>query len=128
MARVELIPTRSAINAGRARPAGVAGNTDGYIVNTTRKSLGATVLPEQLLITLTVATAPTNITVKAGDYPPALAAGHGDLVYAAGIGSHTLGPFESGRFIQNDGSLLIDVQTAANVSAVSATVLVRGQN
>lgn len=50
------------------------------------------------------------VTVKAGDSPPALAAGLGDLSQSvpATTGVEWLGPFESGRFLQSDGSMEID--------------------
>ncbi len=53
-----------------------------------------------------------DITVKAGDNPPALAAGQGDLVATVAFGTtRFIGPFESGRFIQSDGSMLIEAET-----------------
>lgn len=60
-----------------------------------------------------------TVTVKAGDYPPALAAGLGDLTSAsiATGASAFLGPFESGRFLQNDGSLIIETSVAMTLTA-----------
>lgn len=55
-----------------------------------------------------------TVTIKAGDYPPALASGQGDKVITVAFGTQQfLGPFESGRFLQNDGSmqLVSSVQT-----------------
>jgi hypothetical protein len=53
-----------------------------------------------------------DITVKAGDNPPALAAGQGDLVVTVAFGTvRFIGPFESGRFLQSDGSMLIESET-----------------
>ncbi|WNZ11632.1 hypothetical protein [Streptomyces sp. 11x1] len=53
-----------------------------------------------------------DITVKAGDNPPALAAGQGDLVVTVAFGTtRFIGPFESGRFIQPDGSMMIESET-----------------
>ncbi|WP_046507104.1 hypothetical protein [Streptomyces odonnellii] len=53
-----------------------------------------------------------TVTVKAGDNPPALAAGQGDLSVPVAFGTtQFLGPFESGRFIQSDGSMLIESTT-----------------
>lgn len=53
-----------------------------------------------------------DLTVKAGDNPPALAAGQGDLVVTVAFGTvRFIGPFESGRFIQSDGSMLIEAET-----------------
>lgn len=59
-----------------------------------------------------------TITVKAGDHPPALAAGQGDLAVVVAFGTtHFIGPFESGRFIQSDGSLMITSSTATGTIA-----------
>lgn len=53
-----------------------------------------------------------TLTVKAGDYPPALAAGQGDLAVSIAFGTtQYVGPFESGRFVQSDGSLMIESST-----------------
>lgn len=53
-----------------------------------------------------------TLTVKAGDNPPALAAGQGDLAVSIAFGTvRFLGPFESGRFIQSDGSMMIESTT-----------------
>ncbi|MEU9865491.1 hypothetical protein AB0D99_31945 [Streptomyces sp. NPDC047971] len=60
-----------------------------------------------------------TITVKAGDNPPALAAGQGDLAVSVAFGTtHFIGPFESGRFLQNDGSLMITSSTTTGTIAV----------
>lgn len=75
---------------------------------------------EHLLLKVTATTA-GNLVVKAGDYPPALAASLGDLTVAVGTsGTAWVGPFESGRFIQNDGSLSL---TCTQDLAVTAFVL-----
>uniref|UniRef100_A0AAU1ZZI2 Uncharacterized protein n=1 Tax=Streptomyces sp. NBC_00093 TaxID=2975649 RepID=A0AAU1ZZI2_9ACTN len=53
-----------------------------------------------------------TLTVKAGDNPPALAAGQGDLAVIVAFGTvQLIGPFESGRFLQNDGSMMIESTT-----------------
>lgn len=54
-----------------------------------------------------------DLIVRAGDNPPALAAGQGDLTVevAATSGVRYFGPFESGRFLQSDGSMHIDFET-----------------
>lgn len=53
---------------------------------------------------------PRVVTVKAGSSPPAGAAGQGDLTQSvpATTGVEWLGPFESGRFLQSDGTIQID--------------------
>ncbi|HYC32124.1 MAG TPA: hypothetical protein VEB59_07510 [Gemmatimonadales bacterium] len=50
-----------------------------------------------------------TILVKAGDNPPAPAAGLGDISSGAMADNDILymGPFESGRVLQDDGSMLI---------------------
>lgn len=54
-----------------------------------------------------------DLIVRAGDNPPALAAGQGDLTVEVALtsGVRYFGPFESGRFLQNDGNLHIDFET-----------------
>jgi hypothetical protein len=66
-------------------------------------------------------TAAHNVTLKAGTYPPAIAAGQGDLVVAvpANTGVAWIGPVESGRFLQNDGSVLVDVE-ASHTGTITA--------
>lgn len=73
----------------------------------------------ELTVLRIVATTGGDITIVAGDYPPALASGQGDFVHTVGVETVWLGPFESGRFLQNDGTLLIDVEasTAGTITA-----------
>lgn len=61
-----------------------------------------------------------TFTVKAGDYPPAIAAGQGDLAVTVAFGTtEMIGPFESGRFLQNDGSMsFTSSPTTGTVTAV----------
>lgn len=70
-------------------------------------------LPELTILRVVNTGVEQDITIKAGDYPPALASGLGDLVVtvAATTGVEYIGPFESGRFIQSDGSMLIEAET-----------------
>lgn len=53
-------------------------------------------------------------TIKAGDNPPALQAGLGDLTITvpASTGVKWVGPLSSARFAQSDGSLEIDLATS----------------
>jgi hypothetical protein len=72
---------------------------------------------EEIVLQIVVATAPTTVTVKGGDNPPALAAGQGDLVLTSlAVGTHFVGPFTSARFIQSDGTLNVDSATSANTT------------
>lgn len=66
--------------------------------------------PEKTVLRV-VATTGGNLTIKAGVNPPALAAGLGDLSITVGVETRDIGPFESGRFLQADGSMLIDATT-----------------
>lgn len=67
------------------------------------------------------------VTIKAGDNPPALAAGQGDLAVtvAATTGVQWIGPFESGRFLQADGTLEIDF-AASFAGTITAFRVPRG--
>lgn len=67
------------------------------------------------------------VTVKAGDSPPALAAGQGDLAVTVGAttGVQWVGPFESGRFIQADGTIEIDF-AASFAGTITAFRVPRG--
>ena len=74
------------------------------------QTIAAKLLPTQYLV-VDDDTALT-LTVKAGDHPPALAAGQGDLAVTVAFGTvQFIGPFESGRFVQSDGSMLIESTT-----------------
>lgn len=80
--------------------------TNGVVVNSAE--------PERTVLRVANTEGSTNTcTVRKGDNPPALAAGQGDLVVtiAATTGVRYLGPFESGRFLQADGSLEVDFET-----------------
>lgn len=71
---------------------------------------------EEILVKAVVTTATTVVTVKAGDSPPATAAGQGDAALSLAVGTHYVGPFTSARFLQSDGTLNVDVATPANVT------------
>lgn len=72
---------------------------------------------EEIVLRIVVATAATTVTVKAGDNPPSLSAGQGDLVLTAlAVGTHLVGPFTSARFVQSDGTLNVDSATPANTT------------
>lgn len=116
MARTELVVTDLVPNSSIVRPTGVAGTVDGHYINTNvRAAINDDVKPEHLLLDITIANATTDVTLKAGDYPPALAAVAGDLTRSLAVGSHVVGPFESGRFLRRDGRVWLDYATPANV-------------
>jgi len=54
-----------------------------------------------------------TVTIKAGSYPPAFRKGLGDLtITAAASTKYLIGPLESARFLQADGTINIDVQAS----------------
>lgn len=53
-----------------------------------------------------------TVTIKAGDNPPAFRAGLGDLqVTVAATSGDVIIPLESARFVQDDGTILVDFGT-----------------
>lgn len=103
-------------NADLADPAGTATNAgtgNGHSI--------ARAVPELTLLRVVAGSTGGNVTIKAGANPPAIAAGQGDLVVAvANSATRWLGPFESGRFLQADGSLLVDIATGFVAGTITA--------
>jgi hypothetical protein len=59
-----------------------------------------------------------TISVLAGTNPPNVAAGQGNLtVTVANTTTQWVGPFESNRFIQSDGSLILETSVVMTVTA-----------
>lgn len=104
-----LVPNGNLIGTTGATTIDATLVTNGVVVDSAK--------PELMLIRVTNTEGSTNtVTIKAGDNPPAIAAGLGDLVVtvAATSGVQYIGPFESGRFIQGGadmGDLHIDFET-----------------
>jgi hypothetical protein len=74
-------------------------------------------LDEYFVLATNTTASTKTLTVKAGDSPPADAAGQGDLVVSFGAGNVTpvtklVGPLSSSRFIQSDGTVNLDVAAA----------------
>ncbi|MGW4411166.1 hypothetical protein ACWEJ6_44545 [Nonomuraea sp. NPDC004702] len=114
MARTAVSYSSLAANSNLADPSGTsvtsgAGN-GGQIANAE---------PEKTLLRISNASGGSGTaTVKAGTYPPALAAGLGDLtVTVANSATQWIGPFESGRFLQSDRSLIVETSAAMTVTA-----------
>lgn len=111
MARTAIVPRALAKNSN------LIGTTGTTTIDSTLVTNGVTIAnakPERLLLRVTNTEASTNtVTVKAGDNPPALRAGQGDLVVtlAASTGVQFIGPLESDKYLQDDGSLSIDLET-----------------
>ncbi|MDF0591663.1 hypothetical protein [Candidatus Methanocrinis natronophilus] len=77
---------------------------------------------------LTAATADDSITIKAGDGEPAFRRSLGDLVFEAeggdpGAERVVVGPIESARYLQSDGSILIDVAGDTIAGTIDAYAL-----
>lgn len=114
MATTALTPTVLTVNSSIAEPAGtatVAGSGNGLRI--------ANATPEQTIFRV-VGTNAGNAIVKAGASPDpgAISAGQGDLTVAVGSGNVVeIGPFESARFQQADGSLILESSAILTVQA-----------
>ena len=118
MARVTLTPTALVANGGVADPTGtasVAGTGNGFTI-ASPTSGPATVL--WLRASNATAGAGT-VTVLAGSQPSAQSSGQGPSIVsvAATTGVQWLGPFESARFEQPDGSLSVETSVVLTVTA-----------
>lgn len=106
MARTEVPYSALVGNSSLADPTPTTADaTNDHVINSAK--------PERTMLRAfnTAGTAKT-VTIVAGDYPPALASGQGNLtVSVAASGIQWLGPFESGRFMQSDGTLHVDLES-----------------
>lgn len=83
-------------------------------------------LPERTLLRVvnTDGTTAVTFTIKAGDAPPALAAGQGDRAYTVAVSSTVwIGPFDSSRLMQSDGTL--SITSSATTGTVTAFLMPR---
>jgi len=109
MATTQLTYANLVPNSNLLQPAGTT-----LVAAATNDMQLANAEPEKTVLRVTNSDDDTalTITVKAGDNPPALAAGQGDLAVIVAFGTtQFLGPFESGRFVQSDGSMMIESTT-----------------
>lgn len=116
MARAALTPTTITPNAGNADPAGtasVAGAGNGFAV----PYQGG----KQLLLRVSNASGGSGtVTVLAGSQPSAIASGQGSLVDTVANGvTRWIGPLESARFQQPDGSFAIETSVIMTVTAIA---------
>jgi len=121
MARAALAYSTLVANGNLADPAGVAtvagagnGLSTPDISPNRRQSL-----PEQTLLRVSNASGGSGtISILAGTNPPNVAAGQGNLtVTVANTAVQWIGPFESNRFIQPDGSLVMETSVVMTVTA-----------
>lgn len=102
MARAKLTVTPLTPNGALDDPAGSDINSDGHYIQAA--------VPERTILRVTNSGTTGKVKVVAGEYPPALAAGQGDIEYEVENNKTAfLGPFESGRVLRGDGSIHIDV-------------------
>lgn len=119
MARVALAyATALAVNGNIPDPTGtalVAGAGNGLVV----PAAAAQSFPERTLLRVANASGSTaTVTVLAGAQPLDIASGQGAVSATVTTGTTAwLGPFESGRVIQNDGSLLVESTQIVTVTA-----------
>ncbi|MGR7002806.1 hypothetical protein ACU686_40490 [Yinghuangia aomiensis] len=122
MARTAVPYSNLLANADIADPAGTATNAgtgNGHVIPATQP--GADAVPEYTILRVVAGATGGNITIKAGTLPLAIASGQGDLVVAVGnSATRWIGPFESGRFLQNDGSMLVDIATGFAAGTITA--------
>lgn len=116
MATTALSYSSLVANSNLAQPAGTT-----LVAAPTNNMRVANAFPELTVLRVSNTDDDTDLTltVKAGDYPPALAAGQGDLEVTVAFGTvQFIGPFESGRFVQSDGSMLIESSTTTGAITV----------
>jgi hypothetical protein len=123
MARAALAYSATVPNGALADPAGVAtvaGAGNGLQIPSVPVAPAVvTSKPELTLLRVSNASGGTGtVTVKAGAQPLAIAAGQGDLTVSLATGTvQWLGPFESGRFVQPDGSMIVESSVVMTVTA-----------
>ncbi|MFJ6659705.1 hypothetical protein ACIQNG_25630 [Streptomyces sp. NPDC091377] len=121
MARTAVAYSNLLPNADIADPAGTptnAGAGNGHVIPAAGPGRA---VPELTLLRVVAGATGGAVTVLAGDNPPAIAAGMGNLVVAVGSSAtRWIGPFESGRFLQNDGTMLVDIATGFVAGSITA--------
>lgn len=121
MARVALPYNNLLPNAGLADPSGVAtvaGAGNGLQVPDISPNRRQS-LPELTLLRVSNASGGTGtISILASTNPPNVAGGQGNLtVSLLTATTQWIGPFESNRFIQSDGSLICETSVVMTVTA-----------
>jgi len=111
------VPRTAVVPRQLAKNSNLIGTTGATTIDATLVTNGVTIAnarPEQLIIRATNTEASTNtVTVLAGANPPAIRGGQGNLVVtiAATSGVQFIGPFESDKYLQADGSISLDFET-----------------
>jgi hypothetical protein len=113
---------RTAVSYSNLVPNGNLADPTGTSVSSGAGNGGqiAKAVPELTLIRLSNASGGSGTAkVLAGSLPLAIASGQGDqaAVTVANSGVQWLGPFESGRYLQSDGSLIVETSVAMTMTA-----------
>jgi len=109
MARTALTPVVLTANTSTADPAGTS-----YDATNSHYFTPTSPLNEYVIRVTNTTSSTKTVTVKAGDSPPASDSGQGDVVVSLTAGNVTtqvkwIGPLQSGRFMQDDGTVNIDI-------------------
>jgi|SRR6185437_6727892 len=116
MARVTLTPTALAANGGVADPAGtasVAGAGNGFTIPGNGRSN-----PSLWLRASNASGGSGTISILAGSQPSAISSGQGPVTVTVATGAtQWVGPFDSSRVQQSDGSLSIETSVVMTVAA-----------
>lgn len=113
MARVAITPTALVANAGIADPTGTA------LVAGAGNGLQIASAPQVVFLRVANASGGTAaVDVLAGSQPSAISSGQGKVTASVATGTtQWVGPFDSSRLQQPDGSLIIEANAVVTVTA-----------
>lgn len=114
---------RAAVAYSNLVPNGVLSDPSGTALTAGDANGGkiAAAVPELTVLRVVCGATGGNFVVLTGDNPPALAAGQGSLTETFTANEvNFVGPVESGRFLQSDGSMEFTCTQAMTVTALRA--------
>ncbi len=103
MARTVLTVTAPAESTATTPTATTIDATNSHYIPATAKA------GECVIVALNTFAGSKALTVKAGDNPPAVAAGQGDLTITIAQDAYACAVLDTSRFLQDDGTINIDV-------------------
>jgi hypothetical protein len=116
-----LVPDGSLADTAATAVATNAGVGNGHVIPIAAAAGTPKSVPELTILRVVAGATGGNVTVKAGVNPPDMGASLGDLVVAvANSATVWIGPFESGRFIQKDGTILVDIAAGFVAGTITA--------